>query len=91
MKHLLTGVALAALVALAMPGSAQARVQRHHHHGWMYYSWYGPYAGGPAHAQSDFMAGPLNRAVMGQIGLKGAEGLDRVALNPQPLPPRAAK
>jgi hypothetical protein len=33
------------------------------------------------------MAGPLNRAVMGEIGLRGAVGLDRVALNPQPLPP----
>jgi hypothetical protein len=35
------------------------------------------------------MAAQLNRAVLGQIGLAGAVGLDRVALNPQPLPPKA--
>jgi hypothetical protein len=88
MKHLLSGVALAALLAITLPGAAQAgHYRHHHHHGGIYYSWYGPYAWGPAHAASDFMAGPLNRAVMGEIGLRGEVGLDRVALNPQPLPP----
>lgn len=70
MKHLFTGVALAALVVIAMPGAAQARM--HHHHGWWYQSWYGPYAWGPVHAKSDFMAARLNREEMGRIGFKGA-------------------
>jgi hypothetical protein len=66
MKQLLTGVALAALVAIAMPGSAQARA--HHHHGW----WYGPWIWGSVHAKSDFVANQLNREEMGRIGYKGA-------------------
>jgi hypothetical protein len=32
MRSILTGIALAALVALAMPGAAQAHYYRHHHH-----------------------------------------------------------
>jgi hypothetical protein len=78
MKHVLTGVAVAALIAFAMPGSAQARM---HHQGCWHYSWhggYGPYAWGPAHAANDFVANRLNRQQLG-----GA-----VELNPQPLPPR---
>ena len=88
MKRLLTGVALAALVAIAMPGLAEAKAKAAHrmHHGWLSYSWYGPYAWGPAHAKSDFVANGLNRAVLSQITYNGALGLDRVALNP--LPPR---
>ena len=78
MKHLFSGAALAALLAIAMPGSAQARMHGHHgwhhawHHGWGYQSWYGPYAWGPVHARSDFMAARLNREEMGRIGFKGA-------------------
>lgn len=87
MKHLLTGAALAALVAIAMPGSAQARMHADHawHHAWGY----GPWIWGEVHAPNDFVANRMNRAVLGQIALTGAVGLDRVALNPQPLPPRA--
>jgi len=72
MKHVLTGVAVAALIAFAIPGTAQARMPHHHsywHHGC--YGGYGPYSWGPAHAANDFVANRLNRA----------------ALNPQPLPP----
>jgi hypothetical protein len=84
MKHVLTGVAVAALAAFAMSGPAQARM--HHHHGHWHYGWYGPWGWG-VHAPNDFVANRLNRAVLGQVGLTGASGLDRVALNPQPLPP----
>ena len=88
MNNLIRCVSLAAVVAVASLGSAQAGMHRHHgwrHHGW--HGWYGPYAWQSAHAPNDFVANRLNRAVLGQIGLQGAIGLDRVALNPQPLPP----
>jgi hypothetical protein len=81
MKLLLSGVALAALVALVAPGSAQAHraYRMHHHHGWCcHYGWYGPWGWGPVHSPTDFVANQLNRAQLG-----GA-----VELNPQPLPPR---
>lgn len=78
MRYLFNGLALAALIALALPGSAEA----YRGHG---YSW-----GPPRHSANDFVAGQLNRAVLAQIGLRGALGLDQVALNPQPLPPREA-
>jgi hypothetical protein len=81
MKHLVAGAALAGMIVMAMSGSAEARTR---YSGW----WYGPYWGPPPHAANDFVANRLNRAVIGQIGLTGAVGLDRVALNPQPLPPR---
>jgi hypothetical protein len=100
MKHLLTGAAVAALVAIAISGPAEARMQRQqpgHHamHRGMHYTWHrggccGPWGWG-VHAPSDFVANGMNRQVMGQIGLRGALGLDQVALNPQPLPPRAAQ
>ena len=83
MTHLFNGLALAALIALALPVSAEAH--RGHDHGWYGYSW-----GPPRHAANDFVAGQLNRAVLAQIGLRGGLGLDQVALNPQPLPPREA-
>ena len=69
MKHLLTGVALAALVALAMPGAAQAH-RMHHHHGWCCYGWWG--WGPVVHAPNDFVANRLNREEMGRIGYRGA-------------------
>ena len=85
MKHVLAGIGLAALIASAAAGSAQAQSARQmRDSGW----WYGPYWGPPVHAANDFVANQLNRAVLGQIGLTGAVGLDKVALNPQPLPPR---
>jgi len=89
MKYLISGALLAAVVATASFSSAQAHMYRHHHgwrhHGW--YNWYGPYAWQSPHVPNDFVANRLNRAVLGEIGLRGSLGLDRVALNPQPLPP----
>lgn len=86
MKHVLAGIGLAALIASAAADSAQAQSARQ-----MRYGWYGPYWGPPVHAANDFVANQLNRAVLGQIGLTGAVGLDKVALNPQPLPPRQVR
>ena len=83
MKHFLIGSALAALV---IPGAALAQSpQPMPPRPWVEAYFWGP----QVHAQSDFMAAQLNRAVLVQIGLAGAVGLDRVALNPQPLPPKA--
>jgi hypothetical protein len=96
MKHIVAGAAVAALVALAFSGSAEARMQRHHgsHHG-IHYSWHhgngrccGPYSWGPMHAKSDFVANQMNRREIGLIAYNGALGMDKVMLNPQPLPPR---
>ena len=86
MKHLLAGAALAALVATTISGPADAH-HRARYHGWWGCGWYG-WCGRTPHAANDFVANELNRAVLGQIGLTGAVGLDKVALNPQPLPPR---
>jgi hypothetical protein len=85
MKHVLAGIGLATLIASAAAGLAQAQSARQMRD----YGWYGPYWGPPVHAANDFVANQLNRAVLGQIGLTGAVGLDKVALNPQPLPPKA--
>jgi hypothetical protein len=79
MRHLLAGAALAALTAIAMTGSAEARMR--------YSGGYGP-SWGPVHAPDDFVADQLNRAVIAQLAQTGPAGLDKVALNPQPLPPR---
>lgn len=96
MKHLLTGAAFAALVAVAFAGAADAKAMakakaghRMHHHAGIYYSWYGPYAWGPAHAKSDFVANAMNRREVGLIAYNGALGMDQIMLNPQPLPPKA--
>ena len=80
MKHLLNGMALAALVAITTPGVAQAHYAHHHrwccHYGWHHYGWWG-HSWGLVHGPTDFMANRLNRAE-----LRGA-----LQLNPQPLPP----
>lgn len=67
MKHLLAGVALVALIATALPGSAQAHRWHRHYHGW-----YGPWIWSGVHAPNDFVANRLNRQEMGQIGYRGA-------------------
>ena len=88
---------MAALVAVAFAGAAEAKAKAghgmHRHHG-IHYSWYsgwccGPYSWGPAHARSDFVANQMNRHELGLIAYNGALGMDQVMLNPQPLPPRA--
>ena len=89
MKRLIIGVSVVAVLTMAGLASAQADMRRHH--GWRHHAswhWYGPYAWQSRHIPSDFVAQRLNRQVYGQIGLRGSLGLDQVALNPQPLPPR---
>ena len=86
MKHLLAGILLAAAIAsvAVVPVQAQSARQVRAYGSWCYYGWCGPVP----HAANDFVANQLNRAVLGQIGQAGAGVLDKVALNPQPLPPR---
>ena len=83
MKHVLAGVGLAALIASAAADSAQAQSARQVR----YSGGYGP-SWRPVHAPDDFVADQLNRAVIAQLAQTGPAGLDKVALNPQPLPPR---
>ena len=80
-------VALLVVVAAVVSVSG-AQAHMHRHHGWhdhVWYGWYGPYGWQSAHTGNDFVANRLNRAVLGEIGLRGSLGLDQVALNPQPL------
>src|ERR1041384_7362084 len=96
MKHIVAGAAVAAAGAVAFSGSAEARIQRHHgsHHG-IHYSWHhgngwccGPYSWGPMQAKNDFFANQNNRREISLIAHNGATGMDKVMLNPRPLPPR---
>ena len=92
MKHLFAGAAVAALIAVAFAGAAEAKKAGHrmHRHAGIYYSWCcGPYSWGPAHAKSDFVANAMNRREVGLIAYNGALGMDQVMRNPQPLPPKA--
>lgn len=83
MKHLFAGAAVAVLVAIAFPGSAEAKRD----HLRYYYGWWG--WGPPVHAANDFVANQMNRRELGLIAYNGALGMDEVMLNPQPLPPKS--
>jgi hypothetical protein len=82
MKHLLTGLAFAALVATAFSGTAEAK----RHHIRYYYGWWG--WGPPVYGPTDFVANQMNRRELGLIAYNGALGMDQIMLNPQPLPPK---